>query len=67
MNKIKAMREKKGITQVNFAKEMGVSQQCITKWETGKAMPQASRLPKLAKTLGCSIEELLEDDTKEAM
>lgn len=67
MNNLKVLREKNGLTQTEFAQAAGVSQQCVAKWETGKAMPKASRLPELAKTLNCSIEKLLEDDTKEAI
>lgn len=67
MNNFKVLREKRGFTQTGFAKAAGVSQQCVTKWETGKAMPKADRLPRLAKILECSIEELLDGDTKEAI
>lgn len=59
MNTIKALRKKRGITQMQFAKEAGVSQQCVAKWESGK-MPKAEKLPTIAKLLDCSIEEILE-------
>ena len=67
MKIIREKRKNKGISQKELAKRIGVDQTAVSMWETGKAMPQASKLPKLAKILECSIEELLDGDTKEAI
>ena len=59
---IKALREKKEITQQSLARILGINQSAVSNWETEKAMPRAALLPKLAKVLGCSIDDLLRDD-----
>ena len=33
---IKELREKKGLTQAELAKELAVSDKAVSKWETGK-------------------------------
>ena len=59
---IKALREKKEITQQSLARILGINQSAVSNWETEKAMPRAALLPKLAKVLGCSIDDLFRDD-----
>ena len=61
MNNIKTIREKRHISQNQLAIEMGLSQQAIAKWELNTSLPAADKLPKLAKILGCTIDELLRD------
>ncbi len=61
MNKIKELREKAGITQMQLAEILKVSQSTIAMWETGYTMPRAGTLPKLAQVLGCSIDDLFEE------
>lgn len=55
---IKALREKMGFRQEDLAKELVVDRSTIAKWETGEAVPKTDRLPKLAKILCCTIEDL---------
>ena len=33
--RIRQLRMQKGLTQENFAKELGISAQAVSKWETG--------------------------------
>lgn len=56
--KIDKFRKKKGYTQIDLADRLNVSQQTIAAWETGKSSPTADKLPKLAKVLGCRIDDL---------
>ncbi len=60
---IKALRIKKGFRQKDLARELEVDRSTIAKWETGEAAPKADRLPKIARVLCCTIEDLynLED------
>ena len=58
MNKIKILRKKKNMTQEQLAKEMEVRQSTVSDWETGKISPTAHKLQKLAKVLGCRIDDL---------
>ena len=53
------VRKREKITQKQIAEALGVDRSTVAKWETGKAAPRAALLPKLAKILNCSIEELL--------
>lgn len=62
---VRAMREKKDMSQQAVALEIGVERSTVAKWESGKSRPRAELLPKLAKLFGCSIEELLVPDGPE--
>lgn len=57
--KIKELRLKNDLTQMNLADAMGVSYQAVSNWERGNSMPDISKLGELAELLGCSIDELL--------
>lgn len=56
---IKALREKKRFTQKQLADKVMVSDKTISKWETGKGLPDISLLDPLAQALGVSVAELL--------
>mgnify|MGYP000016045668 FL=1 len=55
---IKALREQKKLTQAQLADQLSVSHKTISKWETGKGLPDISLLEPLAKALGVSLPEL---------
>lgn len=50
-----------GLSQVEVAKRIGVSDAAVSMWETGKTRPRASRLLKLANLYRCTVDELLSD------
>ena len=56
---IKELRERKKLTQVELADIIGVSDKTISKWETGKGLPDISLIEPLTKTLEVSIIELM--------
>lgn len=58
-NIIKALREKNGLTQKQLADMLIVSDKTVSKWETGKGLPDISLIESLAKALGVSLAELL--------
>ena len=60
--KIAEMRKRAGLTQLELAAKMGVSGGAVAQWETNAAAPTASKLPKLAAILGCTIDELLKEE-----
>lgn len=60
-NNIQKLRIKKKWTQEQVARSMGVKRASVCRWETGVMLPRASKLPKLAQLLNCSIDELLEE------
>ena len=56
---IKALREKKGYTQKQLAELLQVSDKAVSKWESGRGLPDISLLEPLGKALGVSVAELL--------
>ena len=56
---IREVRKENGLTQEQFAEKLGVSQKSISRWETGKTMPDYSLLPSICEVLGVNIAELL--------
>lgn len=64
--RIARLRKEEGVTQVQLAELLGTSQQTITAYEVGRRRVPVSSLPKLAKLLGVSVEELMGEDVKRA-
>ena len=56
---IKQLREQKALTQAQLADSLGVTAKAVSKWETGKGLPDISLIEPLAAALGVSITELL--------
>ena len=56
---VKQLREAKNITQAELAERIGVSSKTVSKWETGKGLPDISLLQPLAQALGISVIELM--------
>lgn len=56
---IKNLREKQNLTQGQLAEKIGVSDKAVSKWETGKGLPDVSLLKPLAEALSISVIELM--------
>lgn len=56
---IKQLREKQRLTQAQLAERIGVSSKTVSKWETGKGLPDITLLRPLAQALGISLIELM--------
>ncbi|MBR7149913.1 MAG: helix-turn-helix domain-containing protein [Oscillospiraceae bacterium] len=56
---IKRLRENLGMTQAELAEKIGVGNKAVSKWETGKGLPDISLLQPLAAALGVSLIELM--------
>lgn len=56
---IRRLREKKKITQEELAEMIHVSSKAVSKWETGRGLPDISLLEPLAQALDISVIELL--------
>lgn len=56
---IKTLRTEMGITQKELADKLGVTDKAVSRWETGKGLPEVSFLIPLANELGISVNELL--------
>lgn len=57
--KIQEARSKAGLTQQQLADKLGVSQQYIGNYESGKRYPKIQTLQKIADALGVSVTEFL--------
>jgi len=53
------LRKKKGLTQDELAKELNISNQAVSKWESGKCCPDIELIPVLAHFFEVSIDDLL--------
>ena len=60
---IKRLREMKNLTQIELAEKIGVSSKAVSKWETGKGLPDISLIEPLSFALGVSVMELMSGDT----
>ena len=60
MENLKAIREKKKITQVSLSIDIGVAQETISAYESGKSLPSVDVLIKLADRFGTSTDYLLD-------
>lgn len=56
---IAAMRREKGVTQRDMAEALGISDKTVSKWETGRGMPDVSLMLPLCAFLDISVNELL--------
>ena len=54
------LRKKKGWTQAEFGEMLGVSNQAVSKWESGMSMPDIMLLPHIAEAFECLIDELFD-------
>ena len=59
---IKNLREKKGLTQAELADKLCVSSKAVSKWETGKGLPDINLIEPLSAALGVSVMELMSGD-----
>lgn len=64
--RIARVRKEQDITQAQLAELVGVTQQTINSYETGRRRVPVSLLPAIAKRLGVAVEALLNDDAKAA-
>ena len=56
---IKSLRKERVMTQMQLAEMLHISEKTVSKWETGKGLPDVGLMLPLAKALGISVNELL--------
>lgn len=56
--RLKELREEAGLSMLQLAKEIGVSDAAICKWENGLAEPKITYLVRLAEYFDCTIDYL---------
>ena len=62
---IRSLREARRLTQRELASAIGVTDKAVSKWESGRGLPDISLIEQLASTLGVSVAELLTGDVRE--
>ncbi len=58
-NKIKKLRRRKKVTQVQLAKHLNVTPQAVSKWEKGLAYPEITQLVPIADYFSVTVDFLL--------
>ena len=56
---IATCRKEKELTQKQLAEKLSITDRAVSKWETGKSIPDAAIMLDLCKILGISANELL--------
>jgi len=60
--KLKEARKNSGLSQEQLAEKLCVSRQAVTKWETGKGLPDVENIKAISSLLNVSIDYLLSDE-----
>lgn len=58
-------RKQKNLTQEQLAEKLGISNKTISKWETGKCMPDYSIIKSLCKELEITVAELMDGENSQ--
>ena len=61
---ISSLRKEKGMTQLELAEKMGVTDKAVSKWERDLSYPDINSIPKLAEIFGVSVDELMQVKTE---
>lgn len=57
---ISSLRKDRGMTQLDLAKKMGVTDKAVSKWERDLSFPDINSIPKLAEIFDVSVDELMQ-------
>lgn len=60
---ISSLRKDKGMTQLELAEIMGVTDKAVSKWERDLSCPDINSIPKLAEILEISVDDLMQGKT----
>lgn len=60
--KIYALRKKSNLSQEQLAEQLGMSRQAISKWESGKAIPESDTLVSISQYFHVTLDYLLKED-----
>lgn len=58
MSTLKQLRERKGMTQKELAKSLGVDQSAVSLWEKGKTSPRADVAIRITQLLDCTLDDI---------
>ena len=63
--KLLELRRREGLSQEQLADRLGVTRQSVSKWESGAAAPELSKLVALSDLFGVSVDYLVKDRLEE--
>lgn len=63
---IASLRKEHGMTQLELAEKMGVTDKAVSKWERDLSCPDVNTIPTLAEVFGISVDELMQVKTNSA-
>lgn len=63
---IMSLRKERGMTQLELAEKMGVTDKAVSKWERDLSCPDINSIPRLAEVLNVSVEELMQSKREPA-
>lgn len=61
---IASLRKEKGMTQMELAEKMGITDKAVSKWERDLSCPDVNSLPKLAEIFDVTVDELMQVKTE---
>lgn len=64
--RIREARREAGLTQKELADAIGVTEPAISHYETGRRQVTVSKLVAIAMALGCTLDELCDDENSPA-
>ena len=64
-DKILQLRKKNGLSQEQLGEKVDVTRQTISNWELGETTPNPEQLKKMSKAFNVSVDEILDNDSKE--
>ena len=64
-DKILQLRKKNGLSQEQLGEKVDVTRQTISNWELGETAPNPEQLKKMSKAVDVSVDEILDNDSKE--
>lgn len=56
--RLREILDNQGLSQIELARRMGITGQCVTRWVTGHAVPRGSNLHSLAAALKVDVSDL---------
>lgn len=65
--RLRLLRCRKGLTQGQVARSLSLTVQAVSKWETGRNLPDIALLPEIADLYGVTIDELFRTKTEEGL
>lgn len=60
------LRDSKGLTDAQFSKIIGISKSTLSEWRSGRYVPKADKLQKIADYFGVSLDYLMTGDEPDA-